>query len=43
MLLYTGLAWCADAMEMMLLSFLGPAVSYLYIDAWQASDFRFLC
>ncbi|KAL3145940.1 hypothetical protein ABBQ38_015300 [Trebouxia sp. C0009 RCD-2024] len=25
MLLYTGLAWCADAMEMMLLSFLGPA------------------
>ena len=27
MLLYTGLAWCADAMEMMLLSFLGPAVS----------------
>lgn len=29
MLLYTGLAWCADAMEMMLLSFLGPAVSFL--------------
>lgn len=28
MLLYTGLAWCADAMEMMLLSFLGPAVSF---------------
>jgi len=30
MLLYTGLAWCADAMEMMLLSFLGPAVSSTY-------------
>ena len=27
MLFYTGMAWCADAMEMMLLSFLGPAVS----------------
>lgn len=26
LLLYTGLAWAADAMEMMLLSFLGPAV-----------------
>ena len=33
MLLYTGLAWCADAMEMMLLSFLGPAVSFLQIRA----------
>lgn len=28
MLFYTGMAWCADAMEMMLLSFLGPAVSH---------------
>lgn len=27
MLFYTGMAWVADAMEMMLLSFLGPAVS----------------
>lgn len=26
LLLYAGLAWAADAMEMMLLSFLGPAV-----------------
>ena len=43
MLLYTGLAWCADAMEMMLLSFLGPAVSLLHTDPWQASGFRFLC
>ena len=27
MLLYVGFAWMADAMEMMILSFLGPAVS----------------
>lgn len=26
LLLYCGCAWAADAMEMMLLSFLGPAV-----------------
>jgi len=26
LLFYAGLAWAADAMEMMLLSFLGPAV-----------------
>lgn len=28
LLLYTGLAWLADACEIMLLSFLGPAVRY---------------
>lgn len=27
LLLYTGLAWFADAMEVMILSYLGPAVS----------------
>jgi hypothetical protein len=29
LLLYTGLAWFADAMEVTLLSYLGPAVSWL--------------
>jgi hypothetical protein len=33
LLLYTGLAWFADAMEVMILSYLGPAVS-----AWPWSN-----
>lgn len=33
---YTGMAWVAEAMEMMLLSFVGPAVrSEWGLDGWQ--------
>lgn len=39
LLFYTGLAWAADAMEMMLLSFLGPAVRCSWnLSATQVSD-----
>ena len=31
MLLYAGLAWLADAAEMILLSFIGPAVTTTYL------------
>jgi hypothetical protein len=31
MLMYTGLAWLADAAEMILLSFIGPSVTTTYL------------
>jgi hypothetical protein len=35
---YTGMAWVAEAMEMMLLSFVGPAVKTEWgLHGWQAS------
>ena len=41
MLFYCGCAWAADATEMMLLSFLGPAVCPVYFGPRRA--FRAYC